>query len=489
LISALRATAILGGSSLITILVGLVSAKAWAVLLGASGLGYMGLLQSLVGLVVMVAGLGIGPGLVRAGAAALARQNVIQIVALRQAAWLLLSISGTIAILILIVFRTPISRFILDGTEHEAAVALMGVAAVFALATDVQTSTLNAYHRVGALAKLAVLTSILSAAVGVPLVWLLGEKGVVPTIVAAAALGCGVSRFFMAREVSPIPTTMPLRDVRRQALGLIRFGMPYTASQIVGTGVQLLLPIVVLHSLDRESVGFQRAATAISVTYIGFILAAMAQDYYPRVSAVSDQPGVLVAIANQQLRLVLILSAPIIIGMLAIAPILVPLVYSGEFHPTVEILEWQLLGDLFKLSSWTMSFIILARGRSSLYFAVETIGGGTLILFSWLGAQWIGLSGIGVGFALSYAIYWLVVWLVTRHEVGLSWTADNWRLFLSVLIAAMLIEALSLSNMDNVTRTMLAITIAVAIGFNSLRLLNTEIGGVRMILSRAVQRS
>ena len=37
----LRATAVLGSSSILSVLVGLVSTKAWAVLLGPSGLGLL----------------------------------------------------------------------------------------------------------------------------------------------------------------------------------------------------------------------------------------------------------------------------------------------------------------------------------------------------------------------------------------------------------------------------------------------------------------
>src|SRR2546426_9836309 len=74
--SILGATALLGGSSVVSILVGLVSVKVWAVLLGPSGLGLLGLLQSFLDLAVLVAGMGIGAGLVRSGANALARQGV-----------------------------------------------------------------------------------------------------------------------------------------------------------------------------------------------------------------------------------------------------------------------------------------------------------------------------------------------------------------------------------------------------------------------------
>ena len=81
--SILKATVVLSSASIVSILTGLVSAKVSAVLLGPGGLGYMGLLQSLLGLSGMLAGMGVGTGLVRAGARALAGKDERQEAALR----------------------------------------------------------------------------------------------------------------------------------------------------------------------------------------------------------------------------------------------------------------------------------------------------------------------------------------------------------------------------------------------------------------------
>src|SRR5437870_714360 len=174
--SILRATAILSGGSIVSILFGLASAKVLAVLLGPGGYGYWGLLQSLVGLSVLIAGFGIGTGLVREGAHALAQEHYIQLASLRKAAWLLLGISGGLAVLILGVFRLPISRGMLGGPEHAGSVVLMGLAVLFTLTAGLQTNTLNAYHRVGTLARVNVVTAVLGSCISIVTVWLLGKQ-------------------------------------------------------------------------------------------------------------------------------------------------------------------------------------------------------------------------------------------------------------------------------------------------------------------------
>src|SRR5262249_51489941 len=141
-----------------------------------------------------------------------------------------------------------------------------------------------------------------------------------------------------------------------------------------------------------------RAALSVSGVYLGFLLTAMAYDYYPRVSAASGRPAELVQLVNQQHRLVMLLAGPMILGALALAPYLIPLIYTPNFAPAVDIVEWQLIGDLFKFSSWTMGFIILVRSGSTTLFLVELLSGVNILVGSWVGMRFFGLPGLGIGF-------------------------------------------------------------------------------------------
>jgi PST family polysaccharide transporter len=437
-----------------------VSAKVTAVILEPAGFGYYGLLQSFLGLAGLVTGMGIATGLVRNGAAAVARDDQLTIASLRRASWVLFYGLGALALLVLALFRGTISRLALGTSKHAPTILLVGIALVFLIAGGIQSGTLNAYHRVEALAKCNVASTALSATWCITCFLIWGGRGIIPAVIGASIVSWMVSRYFFRREVGPLRVQPTPRDVQRKAWSLLRFGGPYTASMLVGAGVQQALPMIVLHLLGKESVGYYKAATAISLSYLGFLTAAMAMDYYPRVSAVKDQPRALVELINQQHRLVMILAVPMILGTLALLPYAVPIVYSRKFVPTVEILEWQLIGDLFKFSSWTMSFAILARCRSSVFFLSESIGGLANIVTLWLAVRWFGLPGLGISFLVSYFIYYAAVWVIIRREIHLVWTAGNKMMMLASLAAALLVRALpstSLANFRSPTALLLAL--------------------------------
>jgi PST family polysaccharide transporter len=257
---------------------------------------------------------------------------------------------------------------------------------------------------------------------------------------------------------------------------LLRFGGAYTASLLVGSGAGFLSPIIVLRFLGTEGVGYGRAAGAISTGVLGFLVTAMAQDYYPRISAAKDHAPTLVNLINEQHRLIMIVMVPIVLGTMALLPYLVPLVLSHKFLPAVEILEWGLIGNLFRFSSWTMSFVILARFRSSVFFLTESIVGISSIVTLWLAVQWFGLPGLGISSLATYIIYYAAVWLIVRREIPLVWTASNKMMMMASVAAALVVRVLSWTGFANL-RTPIALLLALLAGAWSLHATWRELWG------------
>lgn len=454
------------------------STKAYALLIGPTGLGYMGLLQGLIGLSGLVAGMGLGTGLVRLGAEALEQANEAKVSALRGAAWRLFWLLGGAAAALLVVLREPLGRLMLGGAEHAGSVALLSLALLCNMASELQTGILNAHHRVSALAKVGVLNSVLSAALTVALVWVWGHEGILTAVLGVPMLSWGVSRYFLWRGV-PAASVASVGELVASGRALLRFGAPYALSMVAGAGVQFLVPVLVLNALGQEAVGYYRAAVTISVTYLGFLLSAMALDYFPRVSAISIQPAQLVSLINQQHRLIMFLGVPMILGMLALAPYLIPLVYSSEFMPTVTIVEWQLIGDIVKFSSWTMSFVVLARSGSLVFLLAEIVGGGSYLAATWFGMHTFGLVGLGMGHLVSYAIYFVVVWAILKKTVNFRWSRENRVMVWGALAAATVVHLLPLTSLDGL-RLPLALVVAAAAGLGGVYALWREMGGIRV---------
>jgi PST family polysaccharide transporter len=234
--------------------------------------------------------------------------------------------------------------------------------------------------------------------------------------------------------------------VRAATRDLVRLGLPYTGSMIASTGVQLLMPALVLHMLGSESVGFQRAATSISTAYFGVLLAAMARVYYPELAAAGGDRGALRRLVDRQQSLVMLIGTPIVLSCIAAGPFIIPLVYAPSFGPAVRILDWQLVGELFRFSSWSLAYVVLARCSGWAYFGTELVAGATALLSTLAAARLFGLPGLGVAYMLTYAVYLLTTYCVVRWKVGTVWSVRNLGPVVVGVAAAVALVALGTSR-------------------------------------------
>jgi PST family polysaccharide transporter len=172
------------------------------------------------------------------------------------------------------------------------------------------------------------------------------------------------------------------------------------------------------------------------------MLTALAQDYYPRVAAA--EPADIQGLIERRTRLVMAIAVPIILATLALSPVLLEALYAHDFAGAARILDWQLIGDLLKLPAWALGFAILARGAGKTYFMVELIGGATLILGVWVATGVLGVEGAGVGYLLSYAAYYLAVWVAARTVAPV--VPGRLQLVVLVLVGALVVANLGLSK-------------------------------------------
>lgn len=177
------------------------------------------------------------------------------------------------------------------------------------------------------------------------------------------------------------------------------------------------------------------------MTYLGFVLGAMGTDYYPRLTASIHDHATANRLVNEQTEVTLLLAGPVLLGMLALLPWVISVLYSEEFAPAADILRWQILGDVLKVISWPLGFIILAAGAGRTFMLSETAAMAVFVSGTWLTLPWLGIQATGVSFLLMYIVYLpLVYWLACRRT-GFRWQPSVMRDALVLCMAAIIVAA------------------------------------------------
>lgn len=417
----LRSSSIIGGASVANIAIGLIRTKVAALLLGPAGIGLIGLLQNMVQTGAAVAGVGIANSSVRQLAEGVGAGDEHALAATRRALFLAtvaLSILGGAGFWLLC---APLALYVLGDASQAAMIGWLGMAVALTVISNSQLALLNGMRRIGDMARISVFGAMLGTALGVGALALWGVRGIIPYVVSAPLAGTIVG-FWILRRLPPPDVPAPgLAEVRRQWGPMVRLGLSFMIGAISVTAALLAVRAIVAQRLGTVPLGHFSAAWMISMTYIGFVLQAMGTDYYPRLTAAIRDHDLVNRMVNEQSEIALLLAAPILIGMEGAAPWAIRLLYSDAFGPAIDVLRWQILGDVLKIVGWPLGFVILASGNGRLFVMTEALGVGVYAGFVWLAVDRLGLPATGIGFLLMYAVYLPVVYVLARRRTGFAW--------------------------------------------------------------------
>jgi antigen flippase len=421
---------LLGSSSAVIAVVGLLRNKAIASIMGPSGAGWWGLCWSISELARSIAGVGINNSGVRQIAASVAtgdHQAIARTVITLRRVSLVLGIAGAVA---LVALSVPVAQFYFKDRTLAGVVALVSLTVLFNTISQGQTALIQGMRRVGDYARNSLVGAVLGAAVSIPVIYLLFHQGIDPALIIAVALVC-VSMFavltswWYARKIKVESVQLSSRQVTDEAAGLLKLGFIFMLSGVMMQGVMAAVNFILLHSMDETAVGLYGQAWMLSGYLVGFVFQAMGTDYYPRLTAVANDNPRCNQLVNEQTEVGMLLAGPALLATLTFAPWLLQLVASGKFLPATEVLRWFCLGMLLRAFSWPMAFVMMAKNAQKLFFWTELFSNVLYIALVWFGVGRFGLNGVGMAFVALYAVYAGMAYLIVRHLSDFRWSREN----------------------------------------------------------------
>ena len=420
----LKSSALIGGSSVVAIVIGAVRTKAMAVLLGPAGFGLMGLYSSIADLARSIAEMGINSSGVRQIAEAAGSGDAERIArtafVLRRTALVL----GLIGAGLLVAFSGLASQLTFGDEERAGAVAVLSLAVFFRLVADGQGALIQGMRRIGDLAKMGVFGAIFGAIASIALVYFLGEDGVEFAVVAVAASGL-VFSWWYSRKVKIPPPKMSMSDVREEASALLKLGFAFMASGVLMMGAAYAVRTIVLRMEGLEAAGFYSAAWTLGGLYVEIILQSMGADFYPRLVAAANDHPTCNRLVNEQTQVSLLLAGPGVIATLTFAPIVISLFYSAKFAAAVEVLRWICLGIALRVITWPIGYIIVAKNRRLIFLATEVAWTVVNVGLTWTCVTAFGLNGAGIAFFASYVFHGLMIYAIVRAVTRFRWSRTN----------------------------------------------------------------
>ena len=419
--SIFKATSLFGGVQMYQILIQIIKSKYVAVLLGPEGFGIMGLYQSALDLVKQVTSLGISQSAVRDVSEANSTGDLQKIsrtiVVLRKIVWW----TGMLGLLSVAALSPILSMTSFGNYDYTIPFLLLSIILLLEQLSAGQRVVLQGMRRLRDLAKCSSIGVTLGMLFSIPLYYLLRIDGIIPTMILNAVTSVVVSWAY-ARKVRLEPISTSFKETINESKNMINMGLSMSISGVLAVGIAFVLRSYIRRIGGTEEVGLYQAGFAIIESYVGLVFSAISTDYYPRLASVNTDNEKCKEIICQQGEIGVFILAPMLTLCIVFMPLVLRVLYSDAFVAANNFILWCCLGMMFRLASWVISYLFIAKSESKLFVISETLGKAYFLLFNILGYKLGGLNGLGIAFILQYAIFFVQVYLIAyiRYQFSLS---------------------------------------------------------------------
>ena len=422
----LKSSVLIGGSSIIGIFSRIIRVKVVAYLLGPAGVGLFGVYNSVALLAENFAGLGVSSSGIRQIAKAAGTGDMERIAladAVLQRTSIVLGILGAVGLAVL---AKPISLLTFGNADHTFAICFLAVGVFFQLVAWGEMALVEGLRRIADVAKATVIATVIGTLLGVPLVYLYGRDGVVPSLVLLNFLAL-VTAWWYSRKVGIPKATIHTAQVFEEVSELLKLGSVFMVGWLLQSAVAYLARTLILRRVGLDAAGLYQSAYTMGGLYAGLIIQSMAADFYPRLTAAAKNNPLTNRLVNEQARLGMLVVGPGVLITVTFTPLVMTLFYTARFTAAVDVMRWISVGTLMQVITWPMGYILVAKNQRVLYFWSEVGGAVFYAAACWICIGLWGLNGAGIAFFAYCAFHGLFNYPIIRHLSGFRWTRENLR--------------------------------------------------------------
>ena len=405
-------SAIATGARLLAALV-VIKLVAWFA--GPEGVGKLGQFTSLMSLLAVLAGGGISAGIVKYVAEY--RHDPQRLARLLAAAlWYALCASVLMGCLALL-FSRQLAQWLLDDPRYAGLIRVLAVAQLGIALVNYILAVINGFMDVRRLALIQVLGSLLSIVMVIWLARWLHLYGALLALIVSQLLWLAVGLPAWWRSPYFQRSMLRLRFDREMTLRLAAFSVMTLTAALVSPLVNIAVRDHLAVRLGWEQVGYWQAVSKVSDAYLLFLTAAINIYYLPKLAAIQERAALVAELRNAY-RYVL----PAVVALAAAVYVLrgwvTRVLFSADFAPANALYGPQLVGDVIKVASFILSYVMLAKAMTRLFVISECVFAASYLALVYVFTAHFGLVGAMYAFAANYLAYLAFTVLVVRRYLG-----------------------------------------------------------------------
>lgn len=167
-------------------------------------------------------------------------------------------------------------------------------------------------------------------------------------------------------------------------------------------------------ALSLESAGLWQACWRLSEMYLMIVLSSVTTQFMVRLGEASNSPSLLRAEVLKTLGLAVCATAVLALVIYVLREWIVRILFSTAFLPVADLMGMQLVGDVFKVTGFTLGFVLVATMRSRWYIAIEILVPVTFVVLGRVLGASMGVPGVTTAYAIAGSIHCVLSFIALR---------------------------------------------------------------------------
>lgn len=204
---------------------------------------------------------------------------------------------------------------------------------------------------------------------------------------------------------------------RLAARNLGKFALMAVVSAACVPFSQILVRQYIVGDLGSESAGYWEAIWRLSSAYLMLVTTVLSVYYLPKLSELKQYGEIRAEIINGA-KIIVPVTVLGAISIYILRSFIVEVLFSKEFVPIEDIMGWQLIGDVLKITSWLVAYVFISKARFKVFIFIEVFFSITFVLLSIYFISKYGLVGGAYAHVLNYiACLLFVVYKFSKFKV------------------------------------------------------------------------
>lgn len=398
-------------STLVRMLTGLISVKVVASIIGPAGVALVGQLNNFATIALSLSTGGINNGITKYVAEYKDEENRV-----KDCLSTALRITCACSLIVgvgLVLFHNVLSKWILLSPEYGYVFTIFGFTILFYALNMALASVINGFKEFKRYVKINIIGSLLGLVYTLSLVFIWHLKGALISAVTFQSVMFFIS-IWMVRKLPWMKWEYLKNRINKDlSKKYLRYSLMTFISAATLPVAQMLLRGHVISQISATEAGWWEAMNRISNMYLTVITTSFSVYYLPRLSELTDKLELRREIyRSYKVIIPCLLCGFALIYMLRF--VVIRLLFTPEFLPMQGLFIWQLMGDFFKITSWLLAYLMVAKAMAKWFIGTEVLFSFLYVGLSFLFMRNNGVVGITQAYLVNYILYTIMMFYLFR---------------------------------------------------------------------------